>query len=161
MATDPTADVTSDAAAVRAEVLDRLERSWRELAAAQSDLDEARLTATGPDGWSVKDHLTHLARWEEYLLAVLEGGDGRAALGVSEDEEGNEDLINGRLQRRDAGMSLAEARQLLRETHDRVFALLRTLDGSDLISHRRHIEGNTSGHYEQHAGWIRELPRTV
>lgn len=33
--------------------------------AAIADVTEEQASATGPDGWSVKDHLTHLTLWHE------------------------------------------------------------------------------------------------
>jgi hypothetical protein len=160
MANDSNAADTPDAAALRAAMLDRLERSWADLASARAGLDEGQLTAAGPDGWSVKDHLAHLAHWELYLLAVLEGRDGRAELGLAEGERGEEQAINAGLQRRDADLPLADVQTLLEDAHTRVTASLQALDGTVLTSQRQRIEGNTSGHYEEHAAWIRSLART-
>src|SRR5437660_1349857 len=107
-------------AMTRDELVDRIERSWRELDGLAGSLDERSLQAPVADGWKVKDHLAHLAVWEESLLALLEGRDRAAAMGVPGMEDAGADAINAAVfdQRRDEapGMALAG----LRETHRRL-----------------------------------------
>jgi hypothetical protein len=144
-----------DAAAVRTELIDRVQRSWDALHAAVDQLDDRQLGAAGPDGWSAKDHLVHLERWEAYLLARLEGGDGRAELGLAAgDERPEEDAINAGLQRRYADLPAADARRRLEETHARMVALLGTLSDADLRRHLAWIAGNTHEHFDEHRGWM-------
>jgi len=144
----------TNAATTRSTLIDRVNRSWADLQATLERLNERQLTAPGPEGWAIKDHLAHLARWEEYVLAVMDGSDGHAALGL---EPGQEDDENAVLQRRDAGLSVAEVRTLLVDVHARVLARLETLDEAVLERHLGPIEGNTYEHFDEHAGWIREL----
>jgi hypothetical protein len=147
-----------DTAAVRAELIDRVQRSWDELQAAVAGLGDQQLGASGPDGWSVKDHLVHVERWEAYLLAELEGRDGRPELGVAEGAEPPEtDAINDALRAQHAGRSADEVRQRLADTHARVTALLATLDAAVLQQRLDWIAGNTNEHFDEHAGWIRSL----
>src|SRR5215469_7105969 len=96
-----------DPAAVRTDLIDRVQRSWEELRAAVDRLDGRQLDAPA-DGWSVKDHLVHLERWEAYLLAELEGRDGRRELGIAEGEEPGTDAINHAIQRRHADTPAAD-----------------------------------------------------
>ena len=35
------------------------------------------------DGWTVKDHLDHIAAWEKSLIALLDGSNRAAAMGIS------------------------------------------------------------------------------
>jgi hypothetical protein len=147
--------------ATRAQLLDRIRIEWAGLQETLEGLDERQLVTAGPDGWAVKDHLAHLAHWEEYLVAVLEGGDGRAVLGLAPGEDGNETTVNAGLQRRDAALSHAEVRRLLADTHARVLARLETLDDAALQQHLDHIRGNTDEHFAEHRGWIRELAGTT
>ena len=63
----------------KAELLQAIERSWASLDDLVAGLREPELTRHGPDGWSVKDHLAHLAAWNLALVALLEGRD-RAVL---------------------------------------------------------------------------------
>lgn len=152
MSDDPT---TTGASLTRSELLETIGREWDELRETIDGIDEEQLTEPGPDGWTIKDHLAHLAHWETYLLAVLEGRDGRAELGLQPDQKAGEDEINAGLQQRDAPLSLAEVRRLLDEAHARVVACLETLDEADLQHHMPHIRGNTDGHIGEHRGWIR------
>lgn len=138
-------------------LLERIGRSWDDLQRAVGVLDEGRLTAPGPDGWSVKDHLAHLARWEQYLLAALEGREPLAALGLDDGQERDEDAENAELHRRDAGLTTAEVRRLLADAHAAVIARLETLDDAELERGRRLIAGNTYGHFDEHRSWIGEL----
>jgi hypothetical protein len=150
-----------DTAAVRAELIDRVQRSWDELQAAVAGLDDTQLGAAGADGWSVKDHLVHLERWEAYLLAELEGRDGRPELGVAEGGKAPEtDVINDALQARYGSMPADEVRQRLADTHARVTALLATLDAAVLQQRRDWIAGNTNEHFDEHRDWIRSLSST-
>jgi hypothetical protein len=146
----------TNAATTRSTLIDRVNRSWDDLRATVDRLDEGQLSAPGPEGWSVKDHLAHLARWEEYALSLMDGGDGKAALGMGPEQEDVED-INAVLQRRDAGLAPAEVRELLEAAQRRVVARLETLDEAVLERHLGSIESNTHEHLDEHAAWIREL----
>ena len=141
----------------RTALLDRVDRSFDDLRAIVDSLDDERLSAPGPEGWSVKDHLAHLVRWDDYLLAVLDGRDGRAELGLAAGEERDTDDINGALHQADAAEPAAEVRRRLVETHGRLTARLRAVDDALLQRRIRVIEGNTHHHYAEHAGWIRSL----
>jgi len=145
----------------RAELIDRVQRAWDELHAAVAELDDRQLGAAGPDGWSVKDHLVHLERWEAYVLAELGGRDGRPELGLAEGAESpGTDAINDAIQRRHADTPVAEVRRQLSDTHARMTERLRTLDAAELDRHSRWIAGNTHEHFDEHAGWIRSLTVT-
>lgn len=134
----------------------RVERSWAEFRAALDGLDDQQLTAPGPDDWSVKDHLVHVARWEQYLLATLEGRDGLQALGIDGGSR-EADVQNAVLHERDAGRTPAEVRLLVAETHDALVTRLRALGPAELQRFAQVIEGNTWEHYEEHRTWIGSL----
>src|SRR5215470_20116069 len=87
--------------------------------AVRTDLiDRRQPDAAGRDGWSATDHLVHLERWEAYLLAELEGRDGRPELGLAEGAESpGTDAINDGLQRQHAGTPAGEVRRRLADTH--------------------------------------------
>jgi len=148
-----------DSAAVRAELIDRVRRSWDDLRSTVEGLDDSQLDATGPDGgWSVKDHLIHVERWEAYLLAELGGRDGRPELGLAEGAESpGADAINDGLQRQHAGTPAAEVRRRLVDTHTRALDVLRTLDAAELEQRLAWIAGNTHEHFDEHAGLIRSM----
>jgi len=147
----------SDANVDRTALDERIRRSWEELQAAVGSLDDGQLTAPGPDGWSVKDHLAHLAAWEGYLASAMDGRDGPEGLGLPADHDRNEEAINAALHARDAGRSADEVRRSMTDAHAAVVTRLRTLDQAELERSIRSIEGNTWQHYDEHRGWIAEL----
>ncbi len=56
------------------ELLERIQRQWAAQERPIGGLGDPQLTTRAQDGgWSVKDHLAHLAAWEQRLLAHLRG----------------------------------------------------------------------------------------
>jgi hypothetical protein len=81
-------------AVTRAELDRRIERTWGELESLVEGLDPRALETEVVDGWTVKDHLLHLVAWEESLLALLEGRDRAAAMGVPGMGDAGVDAMN-------------------------------------------------------------------
>lgn len=151
------------------ELLERIGRSWDGLRGTIGGLEDERLAAPGPDGWSIKDHLAHIAAWEEYLLAVLDGTDPAAALGVeaATDTDGANEIIR----RRYAPMPAAEVRRLLGDAHARTVRRIEALGDQGLSLPYSHYQpgstregrdqpiagwvlGNTGEHFDEHRSWI-------
>src|SRR5438309_11962267 len=84
----------------KAILLQRIEASWASLDELTAELTQAQRTTAGPDGWSVKDHLAHLAAWNLSLVALLEGRDRDAAMGVWDVPNEDVDVVNDLLHRR-------------------------------------------------------------
>jgi hypothetical protein len=126
--------------------------------------DQARPLDDG--GWSVAEHVAHLASWEQLALAVLTGGQPYEAMGISAEEwQQDTDGINDALQRKHAGVAFDAARSLQQEVHASLMAaivastdaeLLRPLGAGETDTVRDLIAANTHEHYDEHAGWIRE-----
>jgi hypothetical protein len=161
----------------REEALDRIERSWQPLDDLAGGLDSNRLQTPVADGWTVKDHLIHLASWEESLLALLESRDRAAAMGAPGLEEGGADAINAavHMQHRDDAPEEAVSRFV--ETHRRLLDRLGQLSDEDLSRPYSYfqpdadgpddprpvsgwIAGNTFEHYEEHLAYIRAALET-
>ena len=122
-------------------------------------------------GWSVAEHVAHLASWEQLAMAVLRGDHPNEAMGITAEEwQQDTDGINDALQRKHAGISFDAARSFWQEVHASLMAAIDVSTDAELTrplgagaddTVRDLIEGNTVGHYEEHAGWIREkLGRT-
>jgi uncharacterized protein (TIGR03083 family) len=156
----------------KAELLARIERSWGELDQLVRDTDAARLTAPGPDGgWSVKDHLAHLAVWEGRLLAFVEGRTMADYFGVSREEirQIGTDGLNAIVDRRNRGRPLREVLAEWRAVHARLVPVLAGLDLARPVASPDNpsevapllgsgvLDGNTYEHYEEHLGWIKEI----
>src|SRR5438105_1752567 len=69
----------------KADLLARIRAARAELERTLTGLDDAALSAPGPEGWAVKDHLAHLAAWGRKVLANMDGRKGLQVLGVPED----------------------------------------------------------------------------
>ncbi|HEY4025363.1 MAG TPA: DinB family protein [Candidatus Dormibacteraeota bacterium] len=141
----------------RAALLDRIRQSWDTLQEAIRSLDDRQLTAPGPEGWSIKDHLAHLARWEQIVRDRLDGRDPGVALAIPDDQQQDVDAVNAHLRQRDAGLSTSEVLQTLTETHVRLVARIESLDAGELERWTENIEGNTHEHFAEHLDWIRTL----
>jgi hypothetical protein len=161
---------------VKRGVIAGIESAWAELGHFLAGLSEAQMTALhDAHGWTVKDHLTHLAAWEESVVFFLQGRPRHEALGVEQTHLANAsfDEINAIIQRRQVDLSVAEATAQLRATHARLLSLLQPLSDADLGQPLRHllpssppddqrravdlIRDNTSGHFLEHLPWMRAI----
>jgi hypothetical protein len=157
-------------------LVEETEAAWRNLHSYLEGLSESQLTSLFDDqGWTVKDHLTHLAAWEASVIAFLQGRPRSEGLGVDEAlySRGSFDEINAAIREQHTGLSHEEAIARMRATHSRLLTQLDSLKDDDLVQPLRHflaasppddersaidlIRGNTSEHYTQHLGWIRSL----
>jgi len=159
----------------KAELLRTIERAWASLDELTAGLTDTQLARSGADGWSVKDHLAHLAAWNLSLVALLDGRDRQAALGVW-DVPREADPINDLLHRRYLGLVPDEAKALQEGSRQMLREALAGLSDADLSRPYSHfqpnevrpdgdgdqpvlgwIHGNTDEHAEEHAAYIRQL----
>ncbi len=155
----------------KAELLRRIRVSRAALEKTLSNLNDAQMTTQGPRGaWSVKDHLAHLAIWEQMLIEVIQARSGNAVVQMDEQEflAKNLDELNAIIYRRNKDHSLEGVRRAFKESHQRILAALDELSDADLARPAfaddptarpllDKIIGDTYAHYEEHRGWIREL----
>jgi lactoylglutathione lyase len=169
------AEQKSDVPRSKEELLARIQTSRRTLEDSVQALSEDQLARRGPFGWSVKDHLAHLATWELGIVELLQKRPRFAAMGVEEavSEGKTEDEINELIFRRRAHRTADEVMADFEEVHARMLQLLDNLDetalfqpyasylpegssGSQLpVIHW--IASNTYEHFEEHHGYIRAL----
>jgi uncharacterized damage-inducible protein DinB len=151
-----------------------IETAWEQLVQLVNQVEEAGgLSRAGADGWTVKDHLTHIAAWEHSLLALIEGRDREKAIGLTEATEGidNENEAIRKLHETDTA---AEALWYLRDSHTQLVAALGKLSDTDLQKPYSHyqpgepeekrpvvgwVAGDTYEHYAEHIDWINQLLR--
>ena len=160
------------------ELLDRIADGWAILRQRIASLSSAQLTTPGPDGgWSVKDHLAHLATWEGMLIALLEGKPIHTAFGISRAEYDaleSTDALNAVIAEQNKGLSLDEVMGRSDETHAQLVAKIGALadedlskpitffqpddpDGPDERPVLVKIIGDTYGNYAEHLPWIEAI----
>ena len=157
------------------ELLARIAEAWGILNQRIALLTPTQLTTPGPDGgWSVKDHLAHLATWESMLVALLRGAPIYAAFGISRaeyDALDSTDALNAIIAEQYKSHSLDEVMRRFEETHTRLVALIGALPDEDLSKPitffqpddpderpiLRKIIGDTYEHYAEHLPWIEEI----
>ncbi len=164
----------ADDALTKAELLTQIEHSRNELAAYLQTLSDAQLTRqTDAAGWTVKDHLIHMATWEEDMCVLLAGGCRWEALNI---EKGllladDWDTINGIIQKRRQAMPLPDAMKMFQDNHRRLMEALQPLSDDDLERPYRFyqpdspleypvfgwIKGCTYQHFAEHLAWIKVL----
>jgi hypothetical protein len=167
----PDRERSPDAAGIDV-LLARVDAAWANLNQLVDGLSHDQMTAPGPEGWSIKDHLAHITGWERILLASLEGQPPHARLRLEPGQYDVRDIdgVNAFLYERERSRSLDDVRAAFQETHREVRSALSRLSDDDLQRPyadfqsddpsfaqepvARWIVANTSGHYEEHVPWI-------
>jgi hypothetical protein len=168
--------MTGQAPSGKDDLLLEIGTAWEELQSTLVRLSTAEVTGLhDPEGWTVKDHLTHLTAWEESVISFLQRRPRHEGLGVDEATYATAafDDINAVIQKLRKEVPLDQALALLRATHRRLLALLDPLTDADLAQplhaflpsasadDRRRamdiVRDNTSAHFSEHLGWIDAL----
>lgn len=157
----------------RADLLERIQRDWDALNQTVATLTDEQLNAPGPEVWSIKDHLAHIAAWERFMLSCyLQGRPAHEAMQVDEatwktlDENG----VNAILYERSHGRPVSEVLADRNRAHAQVVAVLEQMPFADLIKPLYPddpqarpligwVIGNTYEHYREHRGYIEALPQ--
>jgi len=159
----------------KAELLARIESSRRALLARLGTESEGTLVMSGPEGaWSAKDHIAHIAAWERYLAALLTGADRWTEMGLTAAPTPREEsVINEAIYQHNKDLSLRQVYAAWDAAHHAVLNALEPMSDDDLLLPFSHfvpdaagegatdpiygwINGNTWGHYEEHASWIED-----
>jgi len=129
--------------------------AWTRLDALVKRLDARQLAEIrDPAGWAAKDHLMHVAKWEQALLASVDGQPRHQALGTEPSTDGSEDYdaINAAIFAATRDRALPEVLETLRATHATTRARAAAGDAALLKDLPGYVE-----HYDQHRGWIEAL----
>lgn len=161
---------TSDNSLTRENLIRQLELSWTELKAFLASLTEEQFTRPmDAAGWTAKDHVIHLAIWEQGCIAMLEGTLKREAMDIPlEIWVQDDDPINAVIQQRYRDMPLDEVMRTLEQVHERLLARLDTMTEEELLLPFSHYQsdsdddhpvmqwvlGDTVHHYREHMPWI-------
>lgn len=137
----------------RDELLQHYRQSREALLAAIDGLSDEQLTERTLDGWSLKDHLAHLALWDEVRAAEVGriSADYESAWRMTAEQDAAYNTLGYALR---ADLSIGQVRWELAASRQRLLdaiavATERGLDGS-LYGEA----GLRSGHEAEHTGWI-------
>jgi hypothetical protein len=135
------------------ELIRHYEATRASLKAAIDGLTPEQLTETSIDGWSVKDHLLHLAAWDEIRAAEVErisrGFESAWRMTEEQDEAYNEMAY---LLRKDLRLDQAVAE--FDGSRARLLDAIRAAGARALDTSLYGAAGLRSGHEEEHTGWI-------
>jgi uncharacterized damage-inducible protein DinB len=155
-------------------LLDRVRIDWAGLQDVISRLSDEELTSPGGEGWSVKDHLAHIAEWERACTAVLAHRPQSSGFGLDDSVYAglaDIDALNDLLYQRHRSRSIGEVKALANAAHADMLAALSHLQDADLQRPvgeygmgtnpdrplLEKIAGDTYAHYAEHTGWITDL----
>ncbi|MCK9518639.1 MAG: DinB family protein [Dehalococcoidia bacterium] len=139
----------------RTELLQHYAASRRELLGAIAGLSDAQLMERSLDGWSVKDHLAHLAAWDEIRAAeVRRISAGHDSAWRMTEEQG--DAYNALAYDLRRELPLEQARWELEASRAQLLDAVSSATERGLDEALYGEAGLRSVHEEEHTGWIRE-----
>ncbi len=148
----------------KANLMKRIRREWSALMRTIEGLTPERMSAPMPGGWSIKDHLAHLATWEQFLVHHhIQGQPPHQVMEIDAetfkrlDETGLNEMIRKGNRFRPAPDVLAN----LRTSHAQVLQTLVSMSFDELKEPRYSddpekrplidwVIGNTYEHYAEH-----------
>lgn len=137
----------------RATLLEHYRQMRGELLAAIDGLGDAQMTERSLDGWSVKDHLAHIALWDDLRageVARISAGHGSAWRMTGEQDE----ALNGLAHDLRRDLSLEQVRWELESSGQRLLEAIASASAAGLDASRYGEAGLVSRHEAQHTGWI-------
>lgn len=157
------------------ELLEAIQAPWSDLAEFLATLTEDQFAMQDAHGWTISDHLVHLAAWEDSVAGLFQGRPRHEALGVDEAYylRASFDEINERIRQNKGGLPADQAIAHLRRVHSNLMSHLADMSDSDLeepvraffpsaprTDERRVAEliyENTGDHFAEHLTWMRAL----
>jgi uncharacterized damage-inducible protein DinB len=138
----------------RDDLLEHYRRMRVEMTAALAGLTDEQLSEESLDGWSVKDHLLHVAFWDEVraieVTRISAGQESAMRMTDAQDEAYNN--LGYELRR---GLSAAQARWEWEESGRRLLEAVAAAAGPGLDAGNYGESALRSDHEAEHAGWIR------
>jgi uncharacterized damage-inducible protein DinB len=137
----------------REDLLRHYRESRIKMLAAIDGLTDEQMSEPSIDGWAVKDHLAHLALWDDIRAAEVErisaGFESTWKMTEHQDEEHN--AAGYELRR---SLSAAQARWELEQSRRRLLDAITAATPDALDQSRYGAAGLRSQHEDQHSGWI-------
>lgn len=127
-------------------------------------------------GWAVKDHLAHLAAWQNGITALLHRQPRWEAMGLSSDyaAQHDTDAVNDAIYQRHKDKSLDQVMMMFNDAHASFMLAFEKMSDDDLHKPYSHyqpdepgedsgrpildwVAGNTSAHFSEHLPWMRAI----
>jgi hypothetical protein len=160
----------------KAELLSKTQVSWDRLNAFIETLNEQQRTQlTDAAGWTVKDHLIHLAMWEDGVWALLNKQNRAAAMGVDAAtwKRWDFDEINAVIQQQHKDESWATVEAKRYASHKRFVEQIEATSEADLGRPVKDFQANSTSntpvikvvvgdafsHYDEHLPWIKAIAK--
>lgn len=159
----------------KAELLAGIEQARANLVKGLEQLTNQQMTTIqDAQGWTVKDHIAHIAAWERSAVFFLRGKPRYAGLRVDPAlyMNGSADEVNAAMFQQSKEIPLETVLAEFHDVHQELLELLRILTDIDLQKKYPEylpeepgddrtamevIYSNTTGHFDEHLGWIEEL----
>lgn len=157
------------------ELVIAIERAWRPYEEYIRGLTPEELEGpTDEAGWTVKDHITHVAAWEGGIRSLLQGEPRHEGMGISEDDLAldDEDAINERIRQAHAGIPAEEIVEESVLRHEGFIMELEALPDEAVYRKRSEFTkqddpdgmffgewawNNSGAHFRSHLKYIRRL----
>lgn len=137
----------------RDDLLRHYRDSRKKLLEVLDGLTDEQLSDPTLDGWAVKDHLSHLALWDDLRAAEVErisaGHESAWKMTDKQDDDYNEAAYQMR-----RGMSAAQARWELEHSRARLLEAIEVAPPEALDPSRFGTAGLRSSHEGQHTEWV-------
>jgi uncharacterized damage-inducible protein DinB len=136
------------------ELLQHYRRTREELMSAIAGLSDEQMSDPSLDGWSVNDHLSHVALWDDLRATEVErisaGHESAWKFTGSQDDEYNE--VGHSLRQ---GMSAAQAKWELERSRKRLLDAISEATPRGLDASLYGSAGLVSSHEVEHTSWIK------
>jgi hypothetical protein len=138
----------------REELLAHYRQTRQELLPAIDGVSDAELSERTLDGWSVKDHLAHLAFWDDVRAQEVEriSAGHETAWRMSGEQDAAYNALGYDLR---AGLSAAQVKWELERSRRRLLDAIASASERGLDASLYGEAGLRSGHEEEHTGWIK------
>lgn len=159
----------------KGQLLERMADGYEGLERLLATLDDEALSRPGAEGWAVKDHLWHLAKWEQGIAWLLGRRSRVEGMGITQQEwdDLTMDEVNDLVYQHNRERPAAEALAGFRDAHQAMLDALAPLSDEDIQrpysdfdpAAKRYADrpiigwiiGDSYEHYDEHRGWIQEM----
>jgi hypothetical protein len=116
-------------------------------------LTDAQMSEPTIDGWAVKDHLAHIALWDDLRAAEVEriSAGHESAWKMTEEQDDAHNATGYQLRR---GMSAEQARWEFERSRRKLLDAIAAAPAEALDASRYGAAGLHSDHEDQHVGWL-------